>query len=103
MRVAAEIKPVGKFFAAGLEARTDEVASAISEEAGKPKADGFAKCVELFVAETHDFESRYIDGLIGPLPEAIDLYRTRAPVNVAAKYLPYFKPGKELRERINSP
>ena len=37
--------------------------------------------LELFVAETHDFESRYIDGLIGPLPEAIDLYRTRAPVN----------------------
>ncbi|MDJ0395285.1 prolyl oligopeptidase family serine peptidase [Rhodococcus sp. G-MC3] len=37
--------------------------------------------LELFVAETHDFESRYIDGLIGPLPEALDLYRTRAPVN----------------------
>lgn len=37
--------------------------------------------LEMFVAETHDFESRYIDGLIGPLPEAIDLYRTRAPVN----------------------
>lgn len=37
--------------------------------------------LELFVAETHDFELRYIDGLIGPLPEAIDLYRTRAPVN----------------------
>ncbi|RRQ29097.1 S9 family peptidase [Rhodococcus sp. Eu-32] len=37
--------------------------------------------LELFVAETHDFECRYIDGLIGPLPEAIDLYRTRAPVN----------------------
>ncbi|MGA9872444.1 MAG: prolyl oligopeptidase family serine peptidase [Rhodococcus sp. (in: high G+C Gram-positive bacteria)] len=37
--------------------------------------------LELFVAETHDFESRYIDGLIGPLPEALDLYRKRAPVN----------------------
>lgn len=37
--------------------------------------------LELFVAETHDFESRYIDGLIGPLPEAADLYRTRAPIN----------------------
>jgi dipeptidyl aminopeptidase/acylaminoacyl peptidase len=37
--------------------------------------------LEMFVAETHDFESRYIDGLIGPLPEALDLYRTRAPVN----------------------
>ncbi len=37
--------------------------------------------LEMFVSETHDFESRYIDGLIGPLPEALDLYRTRAPVN----------------------
>ncbi len=37
--------------------------------------------LEMFVAETHDFESRYIDGLIGPLPEAIELYRTRAPIN----------------------
>ncbi|MBJ8348677.1 prolyl oligopeptidase family serine peptidase [Antrihabitans sp. YC2-6] len=34
----------------------------------------------MFVAETHDFESRYIDGLIGPLPEAAELYESRAPV-----------------------
>jgi dipeptidyl aminopeptidase/acylaminoacyl peptidase len=34
-----------------------------------------------FVAETHDFESRYVDGLIGPLPEARELYEQRAPVN----------------------
>lgn len=34
-----------------------------------------------FVKETHDFESRYIDGLIGPLPEAAELYERRAPVN----------------------
>ncbi len=37
--------------------------------------------LEKFVEETHDFESRYIDGLIGPLPEAADLYRSRAPLN----------------------
>ncbi|MDH6677352.1 dipeptidyl aminopeptidase/acylaminoacyl peptidase [Rhodococcus sp. LBL1] len=41
---------------------------------------GVAELVE-FVKETHDFESRYIDGLIGPLPEAADLYARRAPVN----------------------
>jgi dipeptidyl aminopeptidase/acylaminoacyl peptidase len=34
-----------------------------------------------FAAETHDFESRYLDGLIGPLPEARALYESRAPVN----------------------
>jgi len=30
--------------------------------------------------DTHDFESRYLDGLIGPLPEAEALYEERAPV-----------------------
>ena len=34
-----------------------------------------------FVKETHDFESRYIDGLIGPLPDAQALYDERAPFN----------------------
>ena len=33
-----------------------------------------------FVSDTHDFESRYLDGLIGPLPEADALYVERAPV-----------------------
>ncbi len=33
-----------------------------------------------FVTDTHDFESRYLDGLIGPLPEADELYTERAPV-----------------------
>ncbi|MEO7006713.1 MAG: prolyl oligopeptidase family serine peptidase [Terrimesophilobacter sp.] len=34
-----------------------------------------------FAQDTHDFESRYLDGLIGPLPEAAELYDTRAPLN----------------------
>jgi dipeptidyl aminopeptidase/acylaminoacyl peptidase len=33
-----------------------------------------------FAAQTHDFESRYLDGLIGPLPESDSLYTERAPV-----------------------
>lgn len=33
-----------------------------------------------FAAQTHDFESRYLDGLIGPLPECEALYTERAPV-----------------------
>jgi dipeptidyl aminopeptidase/acylaminoacyl peptidase len=33
-----------------------------------------------FVEQTHDFESRYLDGLIGPLPEYDALYVERAPV-----------------------
>lgn len=41
---------------------------------------GVAELVK-FVQSTHDFESRYLDGLIGPLPEAAELYRSRAPLN----------------------
>jgi dipeptidyl aminopeptidase/acylaminoacyl peptidase len=33
-----------------------------------------------FAASTHDFESRYLDGLIGPLPGFETLYEERAPV-----------------------
>lgn len=32
-------------------------------------------------AETHDFESRYLDGLIGPLPEAEQVYIDRSPLS----------------------
>jgi dipeptidyl aminopeptidase/acylaminoacyl peptidase len=33
-----------------------------------------------FVAQTHDFESHYMDGLVGPLPECEALYVQRAPI-----------------------
>jgi dipeptidyl aminopeptidase/acylaminoacyl peptidase len=33
-----------------------------------------------FVEITHDFESRYLDGLVGPLPEAAGLYDERSPL-----------------------
>jgi len=32
-------------------------------------------------ADTHDFESRYLDGLIGPLPETEDVYLERSPLS----------------------
>jgi dipeptidyl aminopeptidase/acylaminoacyl peptidase len=34
-----------------------------------------------FAKDTHDFESRYLDGLVGPLPEAHDLYVDRSPLS----------------------
>jgi dipeptidyl aminopeptidase/acylaminoacyl peptidase len=39
--------------------------------------------VEALATDTHKFESRYLDSLIGPYPEAIELYRARSPVHFA--------------------
>jgi dipeptidyl aminopeptidase/acylaminoacyl peptidase len=36
--------------------------------------------LKAFATITHDFESRYLDGLIGALPQAADLYDERSPV-----------------------
>jgi len=36
-------------------------------------------------ADTHKFESRYLDSLLGPLPETAELYRRRSPVFHADK------------------
>jgi dipeptidyl aminopeptidase/acylaminoacyl peptidase len=55
------------------------------------RSDVFSAGVSLFgVADlvtfadiTHKFESRYLDWLLGPLPEAIDVYRDRSPVTHA--------------------
>lgn len=41
---------------------------------------GVADAVTL-ATDTHDFESRYLDGLIGPYPAAADVYRERAPIS----------------------
>jgi dipeptidyl aminopeptidase/acylaminoacyl peptidase len=37
--------------------------------------------VEALARDTHKFESRYLDVLIGPYPERAELYRARSPVN----------------------
>lgn len=55
------------------------------------RSDRFAAGVSLYgvadlealVADTHKFESRYLDWLIGAYPEEIERYRSRSPLNEA--------------------
>ena len=37
--------------------------------------------LEVFIADTHKFESRYIDGLVGPYPETAERYRERSAIH----------------------
>ena len=37
--------------------------------------------LDALARETHKFESRYLDGLVGPYPERQDLYEERSPIN----------------------
>ena len=37
--------------------------------------------LEALAKDTHKFESRYLDGLVGPYPEARETYLDRSPIN----------------------
>jgi dipeptidyl aminopeptidase/acylaminoacyl peptidase len=41
--------------------------------------------LEVLARETHKFESRYLDGLVGPYPERRDIYRDRSPIHFPEK------------------
>ncbi len=41
--------------------------------------------LEALAKETHKFESRYLDRLVGPYPERRDLYRQRSPIHFIAR------------------
>jgi dipeptidyl aminopeptidase/acylaminoacyl peptidase len=72
-RLAIEGGSAGGWTVLSALTRTDAFACGVSLF-GVAELLGFAK-------DTHDFESRYLDGLVGPLPEAHDLYVERAPLS----------------------
>ena len=39
--------------------------------------------IEVLARDTHKFESRYLDSLIGPYPAMRDVYRARSPIHFA--------------------
>jgi dipeptidyl aminopeptidase/acylaminoacyl peptidase len=75
-RMAIRGSSAGGLTALGALVRSDAFAAAVSWY-------GVTDLLAL-VAATHDFESRYTDRLVGPLPEAEDEYRQRSPVNRVA-------------------
>lgn len=72
-RLAIEGGSAGGWTTLACLTRTDTFAAGVS-------SFGVAE-LESFRSDTHDFESRYIDGLVGPYPERRDLYVERAPLS----------------------
>ena len=41
--------------------------------------------LETLAKDTHKFESRYLDGLVGAYPEEVEVYRQRSPINFTSQ------------------
>ncbi len=59
--------------------------------------------LEALVRDTHKFESRYTDGLIGPYPERRDLYVERSPLHFAQRMTAALILFQGLEDRIVPP
>lgn len=77
-RIAIEGGSAGGWTVLSALVRTDVFAAGISRY-GVGDARALA-------ADTHDFEARYLDGLIGPLPEAEPVYIERSPLTSADRF-----------------
>jgi dipeptidyl aminopeptidase/acylaminoacyl peptidase len=56
-----------------------------------------------FAKETHKFESRYLDRLLGPLPEATEIYRQRSPNKYAGQITAAVLILQGLEDRVVPP
>jgi dipeptidyl aminopeptidase/acylaminoacyl peptidase len=72
-RIAIDGGSAGGWTVLGALVRTDVFAAGVARY-----AVGDARTL---AADTHDFEARYLDGLIGTLPEAEDIYLERSPLS----------------------
>jgi dipeptidyl aminopeptidase/acylaminoacyl peptidase len=59
--------------------------------------------LETFAKITHKFEAHYMDWLIGPLPEAVDVYRERSPVTHADEIRAAVLITQGLNDRVVPP
>lgn len=53
--------------------------------------------------DTHDFESRYLDSMVGPLPEAEELYVTRSPLSRLGRFTTPLLIEQGLDDRVVPP
>ena len=60
-----------------------------------PNVDAMARGEGIEIRGFGSFSLHYRPGRVGRNP------KTGAPVSLPAKYVPHFKPGKELRDRVN--
>ncbi|MBV8980400.1 MAG: S9 family peptidase [Acidimicrobiia bacterium] len=58
---------------------------------------------EALATDTHKFESRYLDGLIGPYPETKGLYRERSPIHYADRLSAPLVIFQGLEDRVVPP
>jgi dipeptidyl aminopeptidase/acylaminoacyl peptidase len=56
-----------------------------------------------FVETTHKFEARYLDWLLGPLPEALEIYRDRSPIEHADEIRAAVLITQGLEDRVVPP
>ena len=85
--VNAGIAEKGKIFIAGGSAGGFTVLNAlVHSDVFAAGADYYGVAeLSMLATDTHDFESRYLDSMIGPYPERKDLYLERSPLTHAEK------------------